>query len=114
LNRNCQFERIDPIIFGFRWKPNTSELPEYVLGHIGFAVVPWKQGRGYSKLALKLLLPEAKSRGLNYVEFSTDIDNVKSQQVIMANGRVLVKPFKRPAYYGNSNALRYRIDLANI
>jgi predicted acetyltransferase len=28
-----------------RWQPGTSELPAHVLGHIGYAVVPWKAGR---------------------------------------------------------------------
>jgi len=31
---------------GFRWQPGTSALPPHCLGHIGYAVVPWKQGRG--------------------------------------------------------------------
>lgn len=31
---------------GFRWQPGTSSLPSHVLGHIGYAVVPWKTGRG--------------------------------------------------------------------
>ncbi len=44
---------------GLRWQPDTSELPPHVLGHIGYAVVPWKEGRGYAKLALKLMLEHA-------------------------------------------------------
>ena len=47
---------------GFRWQPGTSTLPPYVLGHIGYAVVPWKRGRGYATQALALLLPEARKR----------------------------------------------------
>ena len=30
-----------------RWQHGTSALPPHVLGHIGYAVVPWKQGRGW-------------------------------------------------------------------
>src|SRR5207237_1490484 len=63
---------------GFRWRPGTSELPPYVLGHIGYAVVPWQQGRGYATLALRLLLPEAKAVGLPYVEITTDPENLGS------------------------------------
>ena len=51
-------------MIGFRWQRGTSELPPHVLGHIGYTVVPWKQGRGYATQALKLLLPEARARGL--------------------------------------------------
>src|SRR5690349_4671481 len=38
---------------GFRWQRGTEALPPYVLGHIGYAVVPWKQGRGYATAALR-------------------------------------------------------------
>src|SRR5690242_12260572 len=37
---------------GFRWQPGTTDLPAHVLGHIGYAVVPWKQRRGYATRAL--------------------------------------------------------------
>src|SRR6184192_1652983 len=30
---------------GVRWQPATTALPSYCLGHIGYAVVPWKQHR---------------------------------------------------------------------
>src|SRR5512140_3677577 len=39
---------------GFRWQPGTTALPPHCLGHIGYAVVPWKQGRGYATEALRL------------------------------------------------------------
>jgi hypothetical protein len=65
-------------------------LPADVLGHIGYAVVPWKAGRGYAKRALKLMLEHAHSEGLRYVEITTDPDNVASHRVIEINGGVLV------------------------
>ena len=96
---------------GFRWQPGTSDLPWYVLGHIGYAVVPWKQGRGYATTALRLLLPEARRQGLPAVEFTTDPDNIPSQRVIISNGGVLLERFTKDAIYGGSDALRFRIAL---
>jgi predicted acetyltransferase len=96
---------------GFRWSPGTSELPEHVLGHIGYAVVPWKRRRGYATEALRLLLPEVRARGLAWVELTTDTDNAPSQQVITANGGRLLGRFAKPEAFGGAESLRFRIDL---
>jgi predicted acetyltransferase len=96
---------------GFRWQPGTSALPPYVLGHIGYAVVPWKRGRGYATKALALLLPEARKEGLDYVELTTDADNVPSQKVITNNGGVLVERFEKTEAHGGGETLRWRIML---
>ena len=96
---------------GFRWQPGTPALPPHCLGHIGYAVVPWKQGRGYATLALRLLLPEARAEGLPFVELTTDATNMASQRVIQANGGVLVERFTTPAQLGAPEALRFRIEL---
>jgi predicted acetyltransferase len=95
---------------GFRWQPGTSALPEYVLGHIGYAVVPWKRGRGYATRALALLLDDARREGLDYVEVTTDWDNEPSQKVVLANGGRLIERF-RPKGYADKEHLRYRIAL---
>jgi len=93
----------------YRWQPDTCELPPHVLGHIGYSVVPWKQGKGYATRALALLLAEIQD--MPYVELTTNLDNVPSQKVILANGGYLVERFQKPAAYGDSEGLRYRIDL---
>jgi predicted acetyltransferase len=97
---------------GFRWQVGTEALPPYCLGHIGYAVVPWKQRRGYATEALRQLLPDARAEGLKYVEITTDPENVASQRVIEANGGVLFERFVKPAQYGAKLGLRYRIALA--
>lgn len=96
---------------GFRWEPGTSALPEHVFGHVGYAVVPWKRGRGYASEAVRLLLPECRARGLEYVELTTDPDNIASQKVITNNGGALVEAFEMPRAYGEGQKLRYRIPL---
>jgi predicted acetyltransferase len=96
---------------GFRWQPGTSALPPHVLGHIGYAVVPWKRGRGYATLALKLLLPDAKAEGLDYVELTADPENLPSQRVITSNGGILVERFAKAANLGGGESLRFRIEL---
>jgi predicted acetyltransferase len=60
---------------------------------------------------LKVMLEHARSEGLQYVEITTDPDNVASRRVIEVNGGVLVERFQRPAIYGGTDALRFRIAL---
>ena len=96
---------------GFRWQPGTTALPPHCLGHVGYAVVPWKQGRGYAREALKLLLPEIQAEGLQFVEITTDPNNAASQRVIEKNGGELFERFIKPTQFGGKEGLRYRIQL---
>jgi predicted acetyltransferase len=96
---------------GLRWMPDGAALPAHVLGHIGYAVVPWQQRRGYATAALAQLLPLARERGLRWVELTTDPDNIASQRVITANGGKLVEEFDEGAAYGHMPGLRFRIEL---
>lgn len=96
---------------GLRWQPGTEALPPHCLGHIGYTVVPHKRRLGYATQALRDTLPLAKAEGLRYVEISTDHDNLASKRTIEVNGGVLVEHFAKPAAFGGTQALRYRIDL---
>ena len=96
---------------GLRWSPGTPVLPPTCLGHIGYAVVPWKRGLGYATAALAQILPEARKLDLPYVELVTDVDNLASQRVILANGGTLVEPFQKARAQGGGDALRFRIEL---
>jgi predicted acetyltransferase len=96
---------------GLRWATGTTALPSHCLGHIGYAVVPWKQGRGYAKLALALMLPKARAEGLPFVEITTDSENVASRRVIEANGGEVFERFIKPAQFGSTPGLRYRVAL---
>lgn len=99
---------------GFRWQPGTTALPPHVLGHIGYAVVPWKRGRGYAAAALRLLLTVIRAlapEGLSHVDLTTDPDNPASQRVVTSNGGYVVECFEKLAAYGGGETLRFRIDL---
>jgi predicted acetyltransferase len=95
---------------GLRYLPGTNELPASALGHIGYAVVPWKRGNGYAKRALAHMLAEAQEVGLTEVSLTCDPDNVASQKVILSNGGRLESQFSSD-HHGAAK-LRYIIDLA--
>jgi predicted acetyltransferase len=94
----------------FRWRPGTSDLPPYCLGHIGYSVVPWKRRRGYATQALRLMLRQVWQEELQYVEIVTDFDNIASQRVIEANGGALVQRFDTADFHGRKQSLRYHIN----
>ncbi len=96
---------------GLRWTPPGTPLPPHVLGHIGYAVVPWKQRQGHATHALALMLRLAREQGLGHVEITTDPDNLASQRVIIANEGVLIERFDKGAAYGHLPGLRYRIAI---
>ena len=96
---------------GFRWEHGTAELPPHVLGHIGYAIVPWKRGQGVPKQALALMLDEPRRLGLPYVEITTTADNLASRRVVEANGGELVEGFVKAPAQGEGEALRFRIPL---
>jgi predicted acetyltransferase len=96
---------------GLRWQRGTEALPPYCLGHIGYAVVPWKRQRGYATQALREVLRDAAAEGLRYVELTTEPDNLVSQRVIETNGGVFVEEFTAPPGLGSKRGLRYRIPL---
>jgi predicted acetyltransferase len=96
---------------GFRWQRGTESLPPTCLGHIGYSVVPWKQGRGYATAALRELLQAARAEGLRYVELSTAPDNLASRRVIESNGGLLVAEFVTPESLGAKAQRLYRIML---
>lgn len=94
-----------------RWEPGTHALPPHVLGHIGYAVVPWKEGRGYATEALRQILPMAREAGLSEVSLTANPGNPASHRVIYKNGGTLVGPFTKPDVYGGGEGWLFRIGL---
>lgn len=99
-------------VIGLRWQPGTEALPPHCLGHVGYAVIPAKRGRGYAAQALRGTLPLARTEGLRYIEITTDPDNLASQRSIESCGGVLFERFVKPEQFDFKPGLRYRIALA--
>ncbi|MBK1660888.1 GNAT family N-acetyltransferase [Paracraurococcus ruber] len=96
---------------GMRWQPGTPDLPPHVLGHVGYAVVPWRRREGHATRALGLLLAEIAPLGLPWVDLTTDPDNPASIRVIEANGGTLLRHFAKGPELGGGEGLRFRIAL---
>ena len=96
-----------------RWKSGTEELPSTCSGHIGYAVVPWRQGEGLATAALVAILPEAKAVGLKYVEITTSPNNPASVRVIEKAGGTLVRSYVADKALGGHATLEFKIILAD-
>src|SRR5262245_13703022 len=80
----------------FRWRPSDESLPPTCLGHIGYAVVPWKRNAGAATAALGLMLPLIAPTGLRFVDVTTDAENVASIRVIERNGGIRTGEVRGP------------------
>jgi predicted acetyltransferase len=92
-----------------RWQLGTSELPDYCLGHIGYAVVPWKRSAGYASLAIRQLLPIAHQLDLKWLDISMEANNIASRRSAEKAGAMFIKEFNAGAEYGNVDALLYQL-----
>jgi predicted acetyltransferase len=92
-----------------RYVIGTEALPSYVSGHIGYAVVPWKQRRGYATAALGMILPVARAVGLKRVLVTCDASNEPSRKVILANGGAFAG-IQQPKEMGQPAKLLFWID----
>jgi predicted acetyltransferase len=92
-----------------RFQRGTDELPSYVSGHIGYAVVPWKRGLGYASRTLTLLLPIARAEGLRRVMLTCDSDNEASKRIILKCGGRLAGEGPSP-HGGDKTQLTFWLD----
>ncbi|POA97633.1 GNAT family N-acetyltransferase [Chromobacterium sinusclupearum] len=94
-----------------RWQHGASALPPYCLGHVGYAVVPWKRGAGLAAAALRELAPIARDLGLEWLDIAMARDNAASIRTAENAGAKRVRPFNAGPEYGNVEAWLYRLQL---
>ena len=94
-----------------RFVPGKEELPSHVSGHVGYAIVPWKQRRGYATRALALIRPVARDVGLARVLVTCDEGNAASRSVILANGGIAAGT-QRAEHPGQQSKLLFWISTA--
>lgn len=94
---------------------NTNHIVMYA-GHIGYGVEPEHRGRRYAARACRLLLPLAKSHGLEAIWITCNPDNTASRRTCELAGAELVEIVDLPEdtdmyRAGERQKCRYRIDL---
>jgi predicted acetyltransferase len=94
---------------------NTHHLIMYG-GHIGYGIRPEHRGHHYAARACKLLLPLARSHGLNELWITCNPDNLPSRRTCELAGARLVEIVDLPEdsdmyQQGERQKCRYRLDL---
>lgn len=96
---------------GLRWQPGTDDLPATCLGHIGYAIVPWRRREGLATAALLEMLPIASVVGLRRIDITARPENRASIGVIGKAGGRFIKTFTSPDALGAVTQALYRIEL---
>lgn len=78
-------------------------------GNIGYHIRPSERRKGYGKMILSLILPEAKKIGLNKVLITCDENNTASMKIIETNGGFLENVVENGA--GKPRRMRFWIQL---
>jgi tagatose 1,6-diphosphate aldolase len=94
---------------------NTNHLVMYG-GHIGYHVAPEHRGRHYAARACKLLVPLARSHGLETIWITCNPDNLASRRTCELAGAQFVEIVDLPEdtdmyKEGERQKCRYRLDL---
>ncbi|MFJ5370670.1 GNAT family N-acetyltransferase [Bosea sp. CER48] len=98
-----------------RWQEQDGRpvlaLPEHVLGHVGYTVLPGFEGHGYATAALAAMLRVAHEAGLPEIIITCDASNHASRRIIEKNGGRLVDTFVAPLYSPDQR-LRFIVSTA--
>ncbi len=98
-----------------RWQEKDGRpilaLPEHVLGHVGYTILPAFEGHGYATAALAAMLGVAREAGLPEITITCDATNHASRRIIEKNGGRLIETFVAPLY-GPDQRLRFLVSTA--
>ena len=94
---------------------NTNHLAMYG-GHIGYGVEPEHRGHHYAARAVKLLMPLARSHGMQTLWITCNPDNIASRRTCELAGAQFVEIVDLPEdtdmyLRGERQKCRYRLDL---
>ncbi|MGJ8623451.1 MAG: GNAT family N-acetyltransferase [Yoonia sp.] len=95
-----------------RWQKGTEALPPTCLGHVGYAIVPWRRREGLATAALIEMLPYARTVGLRHVDVTVNPGNSASIGVIEKAGGRFVETFTTADALGGCTDALYRIELS--
>lgn len=92
-----------------RYVPETGGVPDSVPGHVGYTVVPWKQGRGYATAALRALMEVAWGKGIRELRVLCNVENGASKAVIEKVGGVVERVGAHPSDRAEQLKVFYRV-----
>jgi predicted acetyltransferase len=98
-----------------RWQEKDGRpilaLPDHVLGHVGYTILPAFEGHGYATAALAAMLGVAREAGLPEITITCDATNHASRRIIEKNGGRLIETFVAPLYSADQR-LRFLVSTA--
>lgn len=94
----------------------SSRHIEFYAGHIGYSVYSVHRGHRYASRSLRLLMPVARSLGLNTLWITCDPENIASRRTLDLAGAQFVEVVDVPEncvifQSGHVRKCRYRLDL---
>lgn len=94
-----------------RYIPATGAVPDGIPGHVGFSVVPWKQGKGYATAALRALMEFARTKRLKTLHILCNPENMASRMVIERAGGKVYHVGPHPSDSPRQMKIHYRVRL---
>ncbi|WP_226658847.1 GNAT family N-acetyltransferase [Pseudalkalibacillus hwajinpoensis] len=92
------YRRDQPIGYG-RIRHALNENLSKNSGHIGYALGKPYRGKGYGHTFLRLLLQECLEMSIHPIQIGVGIENIRSNQLVVANGGTLISVTKNKKIY---------------